>query len=100
METFRKLAPFMLRARVVEVGRERLLQIRNRLAFLIVTPDLSENSLNQILNDFKCPVYQCLSSEEIEELFGLRGTKIIGFHRSPLSVSVAPDLKPFLLARE
>ena len=100
MERLRKLAPFMLRARAVEVGRDRLSQIRNRLAFLLITEDLSENSRKKMLEDFPCPVYQCLTSADIEELFGFRGTKVLGFRRSPLSVSVLGELKGFLVNRE
>ncbi len=87
MLAFEKLAPFMLRARTVEVGRDRLAQIKNRLAYLLVTEDISENSKNELLHAFKCPIYQCFTSEQIENMFGFRGTKVLGFHRSPLSTS-------------
>ena len=100
METLKKLAPFMLKSRVVEVGRDRLLQIRKQLAFLLVTTDLSENSREAVLREFPCPVYQCLTSGDIEQIFGFHGTKIVGFHRSPLASSVLPDLRMHLLDRE
>lgn len=89
-----------MRARVVEVGRERLAQLRNRLAFIIVTEDISENSRDKALHEFACPVYQCMSSEEIEELFGFKGTKMVGFHRSPLANALLNELKPFLITVE
>ena len=41
METLKKLAPFMLKSRVVEVGRDRLHQIRKQLAFLLITTDIA-----------------------------------------------------------
>ena len=94
METFKKLAPFLRRAGVVEIGRERLLQIRKRLAYVLISTDISENSRKMVLESFPCPVYQCLTSEEIESLLGYRGTKLLGFHRSPLANSVLPDLRP------
>ncbi len=90
----------MLRARAVEVGRERLEQVKNRLAFLLITTDISENSRKKMLEEFPCPVYQCLTSADIEEMFGFKGTKVLGFRRSPLSVSVLPELKEFLIDRE
>ncbi|MBQ7651376.1 MAG: Gfo/Idh/MocA family oxidoreductase [Victivallales bacterium] len=95
-----KLAPFMLRARAVEVGRDRLEQVKNRLAFMLITTDLSENSRKKILEEFSCPIYQCLTSGDIEELFEFKGTKVLGFRRSPLSVSVLPELKEFLIERD
>lgn len=87
----------MLRARVVEVGRDRLEQVKNRLAFILVTTDISDNSRKKALEEFPCPVYQCLTSQDIEELFGFKGTKLLGFHRSPLATSVLPDLRDYLI---
>ena len=97
MEMLRKLAPFMRRAGVLEVGRERLFQVRNRLACLLVTTDLSANSMEKVLETFRCPIFQCLTSQDIAELFGFQGTKIVGFRRSPLTRSVLPNLKPYRL---
>lgn len=100
METLKKLAPFMLRARVVEVGRDRLSQIRNKLAFIIITDDISENSRDKVLREFKCPIFQCLTEEEVESIFNFKGTKMLGFSRSPLSESVIRDLKPYRITLE
>ena len=94
MVSFEKMAPFMLRARVVEVGRERLVQIKKKLACLIISTDISENSKNEMLSTFNCPIYQCFTSKEIEAIFGFRGTKVLGLHRSPLTQSVLPLLAP------
>ena len=99
METLTKLAPFLLRARVLEVGRERLAQVKKKLAYLLVTTDLSPNSLREVLTGYSCPVYQCLTAEDVERLFGFHNTKILGFHRGPLATSVLPDLRPFAVAR-
>ena len=90
----------MLKSRAVEVGRDRLLQIRKRLAYIIITTDISENSRNAALKDFPCPVYQCLTSKDIAELFGFMGTKMIGFHRSPLASSLLPELRGYLLDKD
>ena len=100
MSSFEKLAPFMLRARTVEVGRDRLNQIKKRLACLLVTTDISENSKKEMLETFSCPVYQHFTSQEIERMFGFRGTKVLGFHRSPLTVSALPLLQQYQIFRE
>ena len=92
---WRKLIPFALRARVVLVGRERIMQYRKRLAFLLITEDISENSRNEALRIFPCPIYQLLTMEGVEEVFGYKGTKVLGFRRSPLSRSIAEALKEF-----
>lgn len=83
-EDFEKLAPFMLKSRAVEVGRDRLWQIRNRLAFVLVTEDISENSRDKIVRTFPCPVYQALTTEDVVRILGFQGTKVLGFRRSPL----------------
>lgn len=92
MVEFEKLAPFMLRARAVEVGRDRLAQIKKKLAYVLITTDISDNSKQEILRMFSCPVYQKFTSEEIETMFGFRGTKVLGFHRSTLSEQARPML--------
>ncbi len=83
-----KLAPFAVRAGLVETGRQRLLQHRNKLAFLLLAEDLSENSRKEFLRDFACPVYQALTMVELERLFPFHGTKVLGFRRGPLAVSI------------
>ncbi len=100
LETLQKLAPFMRRARVVVNGRERLAHLGGRLAFIVVTTDISENSRSQALHDFPGPVYQCLTSEDVERLFGLKNTKELGVMRSALAEAVREDLTPYLLKRE
>ncbi|MBP1583984.1 MAG: hypothetical protein J6866_08515 [Victivallales bacterium] len=93
--TIEKLAPFLLRARSLEVGRDRLWQLRHRLAFLLLTTDISENSRDKFLNAFPCPVFQALTTDEISRLFGYQGTKALGFRRSSLSVALLKTLSPY-----
>lgn len=100
MESFEKLTPFMLRAGIIEVGRDRLWQVKNRLAFILVTEDLALNSLDKLMASFTCPVYRCLQSSDLGRLFGYQGTKILGFRRSPLSESAMTALKEHRLSRE
>ncbi len=94
-----KLAPFLLRARVLEVGRERLAQVRNKLAFVLISEDISVLSRRQILADFPCPVFQCLSSADIARLFGYHGTRLVGFRRSALSTKIMQELKTCRISR-
>jgi hypothetical protein len=88
-----KLAPFILRARLLEVGRERLAQVSHKLAFLLLTEDISVTSRRQILAAFPCPVFQCLKSADIARIFGYNGTRLLGFRRSPLSAKIMQELK-------
>ena len=97
MECFDRLSPFMRRARIYEIGRERLYQVKNRLQFLLVTEDISANSLGQLLRDFSCPVYKAMTMSDIERYFGFHGTKVLGFRRHPLSGQAQAALKEFLV---
>ena len=45
-----RLFPFVLRARILLVGRETLLRSKSRLHFVLVTDDLSEQSRKEILS--------------------------------------------------
>ena len=92
-DSLKHLAPFVLRARVVSTGREKLLQHRNQLAFLMVTEDISENSRREILRDFPCPIYQALTAEQVETLFHFHNTKLLGFARNALSSQIQQLLK-------
>lgn len=84
----RKLAPFAVRAGIAETGRQKLLQHRNKLAYILITEDISENSREEVLRDFACPVYQALTMDSITELFAFKGTKIVGFRRNVLSSQI------------
>ena len=98
--TIAKLAPFLLRARAIEIGRDRLWQIRNRLAFLLLTNDISENSRDKFLNAFSCPIFQALTTDDLANLFGYQGTKALGFRRSPLSVALLKTLSPYRIHKQ
>ncbi|MCK5802370.1 MAG: hypothetical protein KAI66_06035 [Lentisphaeria bacterium] len=93
MDTLAKLAPFALRSRAVVVGRQRMCQIRNKLAFVLVTTDITDNSQREILQAHKCPVYQALTSADIERLFEFHNTKVLGFLRNPVSMSMQKEFK-------
>lgn len=99
MDVFERLGAFMCRARLLEVGRDRLFQVRHRLQLLLVTEDASENTLMEMVQGFDCPVFCALQMSDIERLFGYRGTKVIGFRRHPLSNQVLEALKECRVVR-
>ena len=87
---------FVLRARILLVGRDNLLRSRSRLQFILITEDISPGSRREILSDFRhYPVVQRYAAENLETFFGLTGTKVIGFRKSDLAKSLYSSLKPF-----
>jgi len=90
-----RLFPFVLRSRILLVGREVLYRSKGRLHFVLVTTDLSDNSRREILNDFgqHYPVVQHFSSADLEKHFGIRNAKVIGFAKSNLAQSIYSELK-------
>ena len=91
-----RLFPFVLRSRILVVGRESLRRQRKRLEFLLVTTDLSDNSLREVRKDFAdTPVFLRYTSAELDALFGLQRTKLIGLRKSSLASAVARELAAF-----
>jgi len=89
-----RLFPFVLRSRNLLVGREALARNKSRLHFVLITHDLSEQSRAEVLSDFAhYPVVQHYMSGELEQYFGLKGSKVIGFAKSGLAQSVYAELK-------
>jgi hypothetical protein len=90
------LFSFVLRSRILLVGRDTLARSKSRLHFVLVTRDLSEASRAEILADFAhYPVVQHYSVEELEKFFGLKGTKVVGFAKSGLAQSIYAGLKEY-----
>jgi hypothetical protein len=93
-----KLFPFVLRSRILLVGRETLQRSKRRLHFVLITTDLSEKSRTEILNQFThYPVVQHYTMEQLEQFFGVRGAKVVGFQKSGLAASVYAALKEYRL---
>lgn len=93
-----RLFPFVLKARVLIVGRDTLARSKSRLQFILVTTDLSENSRTRILQDYAhYPVVQYFTSAELEQFFALPGTKVVGFAKSSLAQSIYAELKQYRL---
>ena len=85
---------FALRARILIVGRDNLAREKNRLQFILITRDISKNSLEKILWDFRhYPVVQDYTTVDLEEFFGMKSTKVIGFRKSDLARSLYAALK-------
>ena len=89
-----RMFPFVLRSRILLVGRDVLSRSKSRLHFILVTSDLSPRSLEQILSEFRhYPVVQRYESADLEKHFGLKGTKVVGFAKSELAQSIYKEFK-------
>jgi hypothetical protein len=89
-----RLFAFVMRSRILIVGRDTLARSKSRLHFVLITRDLSETSKAEILSDYAhYPVVQHYTPEELEKFFGIKGTKVIGFEKSGLAQSIYAGLK-------
>lgn len=93
-----RLFPFVLRSRILMVGRETLARSKSRLHFVLLTEDLSEASRAEILVEFAhYPVLQHFTMADLEQHFGIRNAKVIGFAKSHLAQSIHAELKQYRL---
>ena len=91
-----RLFPFVLRARILLVGRETLVRSKSKLHFVLITDDLSEQSRNEILSEFShYPIVQRYTSADMQRFFGLQGTKVIAFAKSGLAQSIYAEMKEY-----
>ena len=98
MKPVERLFPFVMRSRILLIGRETLLRSKSNLHFVLITDDLSENGRDQVLSDFSYyPIVQHYTSADLGEFFGLKGTKVIGFGKSTLAQSIYAQLKEYRL---
>jgi len=89
-----RLFPFVLRARILLVGRDMLYGSRSRLHFVLITEDIAENIRAEVLADFAhYPVVQHFTAADLDKLFGVKGAKTIGFAKSGLAQSIYAELK-------
>ena len=89
-----RLFPFVVRSRILLVGRDTLRHSKSNLHFVLITLDISEQSRAEVLSNFAhYPVVQYYTSAELEQFFGLKGTKVLGFAKSGLAQSVYAELK-------
>jgi hypothetical protein len=89
-----RLFPFVVRSRILLVGRDTLRRSKSKLHFVLITLDISEQSRAEVLSNFAhYPVVQYYTSAELEQFFGLKGTKVLGFAKSGLAQSVYAELR-------
>jgi hypothetical protein len=89
-----RLFPFVLRARILIIGRERLQRIKGRLHFVLITTDLAEATRAGVLADFAhYPVVQHYTAPDLEKYFGVKGARVVGFAKSGLAQSLYAELK-------
>ncbi len=95
-----RLFSFVLRSRILMVGRDTLARSKSKLHFVLITNDLSETSRSEILTDFAhYPVVQHYTAQELEKFFGIKGAKVIGFEKSGLAKSLYAELKQHRINR-
>jgi hypothetical protein len=91
-----RLFSFVLRSRILIVGRDTLARSKSRLHFVLITHDLSATSREEILSDYAhYPVVQHYTTEDLEKFFGIKGAKVIGFKKSGLAQSLYAELKAY-----
>jgi ribosomal protein L7Ae-like RNA K-turn-binding protein len=95
-----RLYSFVLRSRILMVGRDTLARSKSKLHFVLITRDISETSRAEILSDFAhYPVVQHYTSEELQRFFGIKRAKVIGFEKSGLARSLYAELKEHRINR-
>jgi hypothetical protein len=89
-----RLFPFVIRSRILLTGRDILSRSKSRLHFVLITTDLSEKSRQEILSEFShYPIVQLYTSAELQEFFGVKGAKVLGFQKSTLAQSIYAEMK-------
>lgn len=89
-----RLFPFARRARIAIAGRGQAARKHKRLEFVLITTDLSANSRQETLRLFPdTPIIEYLESTAIEQLLGMKNTKVVGFLKSDLARSIFRELK-------
>jgi hypothetical protein len=95
-----RLFSFVLRSRILMVGRATLARSKSKLHFVLITDDISETSRVEILSDFgHYPVVQHYAAGDLEKFFGIKGAKVIGFEKSGLAQSLYAELKEYRINR-
>jgi len=80
------ILPFAFKSGAVVIGRNSLSRARKKLLFLLITTDISDNSRNEILNQFsELPVVELYHSTELADRFGLHNCKVLGFKNSGIT---------------
>lgn len=89
-----RLFPFVLKSRILLIGRDTLRRSKSKLHFVLITTDLSDNSRAEILTEFAhYPIVQKYTSADLDSFFGIKGAKVIGFAKSQLAQSIYSEMK-------
>ena len=89
-----RLFPFVLKSRILLIGRDTLRRSKGKLHFVLITTDLSAGSRAEILKDFAhYPVVQKYTPAELDTFFGIKGAKVVGFAKSGLAQSIYAEMK-------
>lgn len=89
-----RLFPFVLKSRILLAGRETLGRSKGKLHFVLITTDISEGSRAEILSDFShYPVVQKYTSQELDNFFGIKNAKVVGFAKSGLAQSIYAEMR-------
>src|SRR5947209_953713 len=95
-----RLFPFVLRSRSLFIGRDTLQRSKSKLHFVLITHDISETSRAEILSAFEhYPIVQRYTAQDLEQFFGIKGAKVIGFQKSGLAQSIYAELKEYRINR-
>src|SRR5580693_2823553 len=96
VDAVERLFPFVLRGKILVVGREALRSNKGRLHFVLIATDIIEAHREEVLRDLKhYPVVQHYTAEELGKFFDCAGAKAIGFTKSALAQSIYAGLKAF-----
>jgi hypothetical protein len=91
-----RLFPFVMRAKILLVGRDKVRHSKGKLHFVLITEDIAENVRAEILQDFKhYPVVQHFMPADLENFFKIKGARTIGFAKSGLAKSIYAELKAY-----
>ena len=91
-----RLFPFVVRARLLLVGRETLARSKRNLQCVLISEDISAGSKEEVLRDLRAyPILQHYQSAQLEQFFGVRNAKVVGFKKSSLAKSIYSELKEF-----
>ena len=91
-----RLFPFAKRSAIIIVGRHKMYHDQNRIAFVLVATDISDNSMQELEKNMpRTPVVQKFSSEELKIHFDQDNAKMIAFKKSDLASSILAELKSY-----